>query len=88
MNIKIDETFEKDLRKLRNKPLELKIAAIIREIVAAKQISDINNIKQLKGSNIHFRIRIGNYRAGLLYSSNTVILVRILHRKEIYRFFP
>lgn len=88
MNIKIDETFEKDLRKLRNKPLEIKTALLIHEIIDAEFLSEIKNIKQLKGSNIHYRVRIGDYRVGLIFQKNIVLLIRILHRKEIYRFFP
>ncbi|MBX9782687.1 MAG: type II toxin-antitoxin system RelE/ParE family toxin [Chitinophagaceae bacterium] len=88
MNLKIDESFEKDLRKLRSKPLNLKVASIIREVMAAQNIGEINHIKQLKGSGVHFRIRVGDYRIGLIYTRSAVIFVRILHRKEIYRFFP
>lgn len=88
MNIQIDETFAKDIRKLKSKPLEKKAAQLIREIIGASRLSDIKNIKQLKGSAIHYRIRLGDYRAGLIYKNNTVYLIRILHRKEIYRYFP
>jgi mRNA interferase RelE/StbE len=88
MNIRIDETFQKDLRKLKNKLLESKTAILIREIISAEYLTEIKNIKQLKGSTIHYRIRIGDYRVGLIFQNNTVYLIRILHRKEIYRYFP
>lgn len=38
MNIRIDTTFEKDLRKIKNKPLEQKVALLIREIIAADSL--------------------------------------------------
>ena len=88
MNIRIDTTFDKDLRKIKSKPLEQNVALLIREIIAAKALTDLRNIKLLKGSDVHYRIRLGDYRVGLILSGATVILVRILHRKEIYRFFP
>jgi mRNA interferase RelE/StbE len=88
MNIRIDTTFEKDLRKIKSKPLEQKVALLIREILAAESLGEIRNIKLLKGSDVHYRIRIGDYRVGLIFSGKTIILIRILHRKEIYRFFP
>jgi mRNA interferase RelE/StbE len=88
MNIRIDITFEKDLRKIKNKPLDQKVALLIREIITAESLTEIRNLKQLKGSDIHYRIRLGDYRVGLIVSGKTLILVRILHRKEIYRFFP
>lgn len=88
MNIRIDTTFEKDLRKIKSKPLDQKVALLIREIITAESLTEIRNLKQLKGSDIHYRIRLGDYRVGLIVSGKTLILVRILHRKEIYRFFP
>ena len=88
MNIRIDTTFEKDLRKIKNKPLEQKVALLIREIIAEESLTEIRNLKQLKGSEMHCRIRLGDYRVGFIVSGKTLILVRILHRKEIYLFFP
>jgi mRNA interferase RelE/StbE len=88
MNIRIDETFQKDLRKLKNKPLETKTALLIREIINAEYLTEIKNIKQLRGSTIHYRIRIGDYRVGLICQNNTVYLIRLLHRKKTYRYFP
>jgi mRNA interferase RelE/StbE len=88
MNVRIDTTFEKDLRKIKSKPLKQKVALLIREILTAESLTEIRNLKLLKGSDVHYRIRLGDYRVGLIVSGKTLILVRILHRKEIYRFFP
>ncbi|MGK7945990.1 MAG: hypothetical protein AB4058_16120 [Microcystaceae cyanobacterium] len=33
-------------------------------------------------------IRIDNYRLGLYLEGNMVALVRLLHRKDMYRYFP
>jgi len=88
MNIRFDGTFEKDLRKIKSKPLDKKVALLIRELIAAETPTEIRNIKLLKGSDVYYRIRLGDYRVGLILTGKTFILVRILHRKEIYRFFP
>ncbi|MGI9056873.1 MAG: type II toxin-antitoxin system RelE family toxin [Pyrinomonadaceae bacterium] len=48
----------------------------------------VHNFKKLKGSRSYYRIRIGDYRVGLRLESDTLIFVRFLSRKEIYRFFP
>lgn len=32
--------------------------------------------------------RLGEYRVGIFLENDTVILARILHRKEVYRYFP
>ncbi len=88
MIVRIEKTFEKDLKKMRDKHLEKKVAACIENIIDSKNILEIKNIKDLKGSDVHFRIRIGDYRIGLVIEKKEVHLIRILHRKEIYRFFP
>ena len=48
----------------------------------------IPRIKKLKGHDTFYRIKIGNYRIGFEMVNDELILTRILHRKEIYRYFP
>ena len=35
-----------------------------------------------------YKIRFGDYRLGLQVIGNKIICERVLHRKEIYRYFP
>jgi len=42
----------------------------------------------VKGFPGYFRIRVGDYRLGFSFHNDTVTLIRFLHRKEIYRYFP
>jgi len=35
-----------------------------------------------------YRIGIGDYRIGLILEDETLIFVRFLHRKDLYRYFP
>jgi mRNA interferase RelE/StbE len=82
MIIKIDKAFEKDTRKISEQKLLHQIADLV------NSISEIRNIKKLKSYSNYYRIRIGNYRIGLQINSNQIIFIRILHRKDIYTFFP
>ena len=43
--------------------------------------------EKLKGYSNYYKKRFGNYRIGAKYEDDTLILSRILHRKDIYRFF-
>jgi mRNA interferase RelE/StbE len=88
MIVKIDKSFEKDLRKISSKALNLKVADCIENVKKAENPVQIKSIKDLKGSGVHFRIRIGDFRIGLIIEKNEAIFIRILHRKEIYRYFP
>jgi mRNA interferase RelE/StbE len=88
MIVRIEKSFEKDFKKIRNKSIEKRVALCIENVIAAKNISAIKNIKALKGSDTHLRIRIGDYRIGVIEDKKEVLFIRILHRKEIYRYFP
>ena len=88
MIIKIDRSFEKDTNKIKDKRLLNLIADCIENIQAANNITEINQIKKLQGSNSHYRIRIKDYRIGLIIENDMIELIRFLHRKEIYRYFP
>jgi mRNA interferase RelE/StbE len=50
--------------------------------------SEIKNYKKLKGSFNTFRIKLGQYRIGIFIDNDTVEFVIILHRKDIYKYFP
>ena len=88
MNVRIDKSFEKDSNKVKDKSILKKIVSCIEKVRKCSQISEITNLKKLQGSNNCYRIRIGDYRAGVMISGNTVTFIRFLHRKEIYRTFP
>jgi mRNA interferase RelE/StbE len=89
VNFEFKKSFAKDLKK-KAKRIELRsrIQDTILGIGNAKNISEIKNLKKLKAEENNYRIRLGDYRIGLKIEDETVIFVRFLHRKEIYRYFP
>ena len=88
MIVKIDRSFEKDTDKIKNKNILQKIVTCIEEVQNANTLKEINNLKKMKGTKEYFRIRIAEYRIGLIISNNTVTFERVLHRKDIYKKFP
>jgi mRNA interferase RelE/StbE len=86
----VDETFFKDLDKLKNKLLHAKIDKIIEEIKTTSTLSEIKNLKKLSTGKTkdYYRLRIADYRIGIRIIESKIIFVRILHRKDIYRYFP
>lgn len=89
MKVEFRKSFEKDLSKIRDEDLLLKIKTVIEEIENADSLLNVSNIKKLKADGDYYRIRIGNYRVGLAQDEEGMItFVRILHRKEMYRYFP
>ncbi len=57
-------------------------------MLSFQYLSEINNIKKLKGEDNAYRIRVGDYRIGFFMKGDTMIFSRVLHRREFYRYFP
>ena len=88
MKVLFEISFTKDLKKINDHRIFSKVRDLITKVKQANNLSDIGGIKKLHGSKDFFRVRLGNYRLGFEFSENTIIFVRILHRKDIYRYFP
>ena len=88
MIIKIDRSFEKDTNRIKDKKLLIQIASCIEIASVASDLTGIKNLKKMKGAANHYRIRIGEYRIGVVVTGKTIIFERVLHRKDIYKFFP
>lgn len=83
------KSFAKDLKThSRNRTLLTRIQKTILEIEVADSITTIKNLKKLKAEGSYYRLRVGNYRIGLVIENEIVTFVRALHRGEIYRYFP
>jgi mRNA interferase RelE/StbE len=87
MNIIATKTFVKQYAKTPAY-LKKKVADLYLKIEATEKWSDIPGIKEMKSQENTYRIRVGDYRIGVQIIDKTLKLVVIMHRKEIYRFFP
>jgi mRNA interferase RelE/StbE len=82
-------SFIKDLKGLKSTVVFPQIHKLIFEdILAYESINQIPNLKKLKGEENAYRIRIRDYRIGIIIDKDRVVFERVLHRKEIYRYFP
>jgi len=88
VNTQFKESFTKDLRRIRDKDLLNRAKAVIETVEQAPSLGEIPSLERLKGWSKYFRIRVGDYRVGLVVEGNTVTFIRFLHRKDIYRYFP
>ena len=84
MNYEFEKAFVKDFRKLKNKELASSILVVVKQVSTAKSANEIINLKKLSGYKSAFRIRIGDYRIGVIIEKSTVTFVAFAHRKEIY----
>jgi mRNA interferase RelE/StbE len=61
----------------------VKIEPAILDVEKAASLSQIKNLKKLKGETKYFRIRIGDYRIGLYVENEIVEFTTVDHRKDI-----
>lgn len=88
MKILVNRVFLKELSKLPTKE-RIKVEKLLfQEIEYYASTSQIPNLQKLKGYKIYYKIRFGDYRIGLKMEGHTLIFERILHRKDIYKFYP
>ncbi len=88
MNVSFKESFAKDLRGIVDKSLLRRIREVIEAAERNQTLNELTGIKKLKGGGNYFRIRVGDYRIGLVLDGETLVFVRCLNRNEIYRYFP
>ena len=88
MTVEFTRTFLKDIQKLTQNSIKSDIADIIVEVEKAALITEIRNVKKLKGHRTAFRLKTGDYRIGFYFENGIIEFVRLAHRKDIYRIFP
>jgi mRNA interferase RelE/StbE len=88
VNAEFTPSFFRDLRKLADDDVRQQVRGAILSVEAAPDIRFVPNLKKLSGGGPYYRIRIGEFRIGLRIDADTVTFVRVLPRREIYRYVP
>ena len=89
MQVEYRQLFLKDLKKLKKQPIYKRIFEIAFETIPlADNLEVVSNIKAMKGYSNRYRICIGDYRIGIEVQGDQVEMMRVLHRREFYRYFP
>jgi len=88
LKVRFQASFAKDLRALKDQALLERIKELIANVEAAQSLAEVSNLEKLRGGGGYYRIRIVDYRVGLATEEGVVVFVRVLHRREVYRYFP
>lgn len=88
MKIQINKAFLRELSKVPFKERKRVEKLLFTDVESYSILYEIPNIRKLKGYSNYFKFRIGDYRIGLKYENDILTFERILHRKDIYKFFP
>lgn len=88
MELEYRTSFIRDLRRVRDADIRGRVERTIEDLEAASTIAEIPGAARIKAEGRYYRIRLGDYRLGVAQEDDVAILVRFLHRRDIYRFFP
>jgi mRNA interferase RelE/StbE len=89
MKVEYLPSFIKDLKSLRSTSVYEPIRALVFEVIPGyENFQEILQIKKLKNGDQAYRLRVGDYRIGFTFEQGVITFARVLHRKEIYRYFP
>ncbi|MDX1522243.1 MAG: type II toxin-antitoxin system RelE/ParE family toxin [Anaerolineae bacterium] len=89
MEVRYRQSFLRDLKRLKRQPVYDRIYELVfTTIPDVDTLKDIPNVKAMKGYPNRYRIRIGSYRIGIEAHQDKVEVMRVLHRREFYRYFP
>lgn len=89
MNIEYRTLFLRDLKKLNKQEIYSSIYELVfTTLPETVSLQDLPNVKALAGASNRYRIRVGNYRIGFEVNGDQIELMRVLHRRDFYRYFP
>jgi mRNA interferase RelE/StbE len=88
VTVRFKESFVRDLWNIKDKGLLTQVRELIEPVEQAPHLGQVANLKKLRGGGNYYRIRVGDYRIGLIVEGDAITFVRFLHRKDIYRYFP
>jgi mRNA interferase RelE/StbE len=88
VRVEFRDSFAKDLKGVKEKGLLGRVREVIEAVEQADSLTELPNLKKLKGRGNYFRVRVGDYRIGVALDGDTVVFVRFLNRKDIYKHFP
>lgn len=89
MIVEFHRKFAKDLAKISAPEVLGKIKEVILQLEETNDLRTLAQLKTLKGGGGYLRIRVAQYRIGLQSTGDgKLILLRVMHRREIYRNFP
>jgi len=82
------ESFARDLKKIKDRTVLERLKQALEDLERAEELREVSSIKRMSCPGNFFRLRIGDYRVGIVIEGGEVEFVRFLHRRDIYRHFP
>jgi len=88
MKVTFRQSFARDLKKVKDQAVLDRVRRVIEQVEGASTTQELGDLKKMSGAGNFYRIRVGDYRLGVVVEGGQVELVRCLPRRDLYRFFP
>jgi mRNA interferase RelE/StbE len=89
VNVQYRQLFLKDLKKLKKTEVYDRVYELaFTTLPLMDSLQEFPGIKAMVGYPGFYRFRLGDYRVGFVLEGNSLELMRVLHRREFYRYFP
>ena len=88
MKITYRKRFLKELSQIPFKQRKRIQHFVFEQFPKSNTILSTGKLERLKGYQGYYKVRFGAYRVGLKVSDKEVVFERVLHRKDIYRYYP
>jgi mRNA interferase RelE/StbE len=76
-----------DLEKAKDKHILKRVKEVVTRAKSAESIEEIKDLNALHDYKTCHRINLGEYQIGIQVEKQKLIFVRLIHRKDIYRYF-
>ena len=83
MKVDFKRSFLKDLKRIKDIAIRDRVRETIQSVEQAQHLQEIGNLKKLRYGDRYYRVRIGDYRLGLILEGDTVIFARFLQGKGL-----
>jgi mRNA interferase RelE/StbE len=82
---------KKFLKQLAAIPRETRVKIedfVFNELSTKTTIGEVGKIEKMQGYANCYKSRFGDYRVGFMLENNVLTVKTVMHRREIYKFFP
>jgi mRNA interferase RelE/StbE len=88
LEVKFTRKFLKELSSLPKAQRTKVEHFVFEEAPSHKSLTEIPKLEKLQGYKHFYKKRFGDFRVGMRFENDMLYFERVLHRKDIYRYFP
>ena len=88
MKVQFTNAFDRDLSKIKDKKVAAQILSAVGTMKSANSLTEIAGVKKMHGATNAFRMRVKDFRIGFYFEKDSILISRVLNRKDIYKYFP